>query len=41
VSGRSPIAEAIRYGLSHWDGLVRFLDGGCIEIDSNTVERLT
>ena len=39
VSGRSPLAEAIRYGLSHWDGLVRFLDDGRIEIDSNTVER--
>jgi transposase len=39
VSGRSPIAEAIRYGLSHWDGLVRFLDNGRIEIDPNTVER--
>lgn len=39
VSGRSPMAEAIRYGLSHWDGLIRFLDDGRIEIDSNTVER--
>jgi transposase len=39
VSGRSPIAEAIRYGLSHWDGLIRILDDGRIEIDSNTVER--
>jgi len=39
VSGRSPLAEAIRYGLSHWGGLVRFLDDGRIEIDSNTVER--
>ena len=39
VSGRSPLAEAIRYGLSHWDGLVRFLNDGRIEIDSNTVER--
>jgi transposase len=39
VSGRSPIAEAIRYGLSHWDGLIRFLDDGRIEIDTNTVER--
>src|SRR5207253_8938276 len=27
------------YGLNHWDGLVRFLDDGRIEIDSNTVER--
>jgi transposase len=31
--------EAIRYGLGRWDGLVRFLDDGRIEIDSNTVER--
>lgn len=29
----------IRYGLNHWDGLVRFLDEERIEIDSNTVER--
>jgi len=35
----SPLAEAIRYGLNHWDGLSRFLDDGRIEIDSNTVER--
>jgi hypothetical protein len=39
VPGRSPIAEAIRYGLSHWVRLIRFLDNGRIEIDSNTVER--
>jgi transposase len=39
VSGGSSIAEAIRYGLNQWDGLVRFLDDGRIEIDSNTVER--
>jgi transposase len=25
--------------LNHWEGLVRFLDDGRIEIDSNTVER--
>jgi transposase len=35
----SSIAETIRYGLNQWDGLVRFLDDGRIEIDSNTVER--
>ena len=29
----------MRYGTSHWQGLVRFLDDGHIEIDSNTVER--
>jgi hypothetical protein len=35
----STIAQALRYGLNHWDGLVRYLDDGRIEIDSNTVER--
>ena len=39
VAAGSSIAQAIRYGLNHWDGLVRFLDDGRIEIDSNTVER--
>ena len=33
------IAEAIRYGFNHWDGLVRFLDDGRIELDTNIVER--
>jgi len=39
VSGKSTIAKAIRYALSRWDGLVRFLDDGRLEIDSNVVER--
>src|SRR6266404_2107961 len=39
VSGKSPIAEAIRYGLNHWDGLARFLDDGRVELDTNIVER--
>jgi hypothetical protein len=39
VSKGSALGEAIRYGLRHWDGLVRYLDDGRIEIDSNTVER--
>jgi transposase len=39
VSGKSTIAEAIRYALSRWDGLIRFLDDGRVEIDSNVVER--
>ena len=39
VSKGGRIADAIRYGLNHWDGLVRFLGDGRIEIDSNTVER--
>jgi hypothetical protein len=39
LASGSTIAQALRYGLNHWDGLVRFLDDGRIEIDSNTVER--
>jgi len=39
ISGKSVLAEAIRYGLNQWDGLVRFLDDGRIEMDTNTVER--
>jgi transposase len=39
VSGKSKIAEPIRYGLCHWDGLKRFPHDGRIEIDSDTVER--
>jgi transposase len=39
VSGKSVIAQAIRYGLSHWDGLNRFLEDGRVEMDTNAVER--
>jgi len=39
LAGGSSLAQAIRYGLSRWEGLTRFLDDGRIEIDSNTVER--
>jgi transposase len=39
VSQKSKLAQAIRYALSRWDGLTRFLDDGRIEIDSNVVER--
>jgi len=39
VSEKSNIAEAIRYGFNHWDGLVRFLEDGRIEMDTNIVER--
>jgi transposase len=35
----SPVRDAINYGLNQWGGLIRFLDDGRIEIDSNTVER--
>lgn len=39
VSGKSKIAGAIRYALSRWQGLSRFLDDGRVELDSNVVER--
>jgi hypothetical protein len=39
VSRHSALAEAIRYALRHWTGLVLFLEDGQIELDTNTVER--
>ena len=39
LPARGTTAEAIRYALNHWDGLVRFLDDGRIELDTNSVER--
>jgi transposase len=39
VSGKSNLAEAIRYALRHWQGLVLFLEDGRLELDTNTIER--
>ncbi len=39
ISQKTKLAEAIRYALSRWEGLTRFLDDGRIEIDTNVVER--
>jgi transposase len=39
VSSKSGLAEAIRYALRHWQGLVLFLEDGRLELDTNTVER--
>ena len=39
LSGKSKLAEAIRYATSRRTALERFLSDGRIEIDSNTVER--
>ncbi|MFQ3664640.1 MAG: IS66 family transposase [Sphingomonadaceae bacterium] len=39
ASRKSALAEAIRYALTRWDGLVQFLADGRVELDSNTVER--
>ena len=39
VSGKSALAEAVRYALRHWAGLVLFLGDGRLELDNNTVGR--
>lgn len=39
IPGASELAKAIRYALSRWDGLTRFLNDGRIEMDTNPVER--
>jgi transposase len=39
LPGKSPVAGAIRYALSRWKALCRFLDDGTIEIDNNAAER--
>jgi len=38
VSGKSTIAEAIRYGTSRWPGLTRFIEDGRLEADNNIAE---
>jgi transposase len=39
ISQKTKLAEAIRYALSRWKGLTRFIDDGRVELDSNVVER--
>ncbi len=39
VSGASGLAEAMRYAIRHWPGLVVFLNDGRVELDTNAVER--
>jgi transposase len=39
ISQKTKLADAIRYALARWEGLTRFIGDGCIEIDSNVVER--
>jgi len=39
VSAKAKLGEAIRYTLTRWEGLSRFLDDGRIDLDSNIVER--
>ena len=39
VSAKSKLGEAMRYALTRWEGLSRFLDDGRVDLDSNVVER--
>lgn len=39
VSAKSKLGEAIRYTLTRWVGLSRFLEDGRIDLDNNAVER--
>ena len=39
VAGWSDLAKAMRYMRRHWDGLIRYLDDGRLEMDTNVVER--
>jgi hypothetical protein len=39
VPGRSAMAQAFRYALTHWDGLTVFLKDGRTALDTNVVER--
>ena len=38
IPQKSQLAEDIRYTLAHWPGLIRFLEDGTLELDTNPVE---
>ena len=38
IAQKSQLAEDIRYTLAHWPGLIRFLEDGTLELDTNPVE---
>ena len=38
IPQKSQLAEDIRYTLAHWSGLIRFLQDGTLELDTNPVE---
>ena len=39
LSAKSDTAGAIRYALSHWRALTRYVDNGHLEIDNSSAER--
>lgn len=38
MPGGSKLAEAIRYALNRWNTLIRFLDDGRIDLDTDSIE---
>jgi len=39
ISGKSPLAQAIRYALGRLPKARPYLENGCLELDNNTAER--
>ena len=39
ISGKSPLAGAIRYALTRWNALLRYLADGRLEMSNNAAER--
>lgn len=39
IPRKSLLAEDIRYTLAHWPGLIRFIDDGTLDLDTNPVEK--
>jgi transposase len=39
ISGKSDLAKAIRYALSRWKALVRYVGDGRLEMTNNAAER--
>jgi transposase len=39
LSGKSGLAKAMRYAISRWEALIRYVHDGRIEIDNNAAER--
>ena len=38
VAPKTPLGKALAYLLEHWEGLIRFLDDGRLEVDNNRAE---
>ena len=40
VAPKAPLGKALAYLLEHWEGLIRFLDDGRLEVDNNRARRM-